>query len=397
MTELAVGIQGGAGSFHHETGLEYFGAGNVDRFVSFPDHDAMLSNLFDRYSDLHVAIIAVDNNTSGRVLSAVEALSKQTDVRVVGSITRRINQYLWVYPGHDPDDVEAVISQQPALDQCEQNIAAAGYTPEDYFDTAEAARRISTSKGKYKNYKSTGAIASQTAGELYGLTMVRKFNDNENNATKFWVISDSETNTEGTHSALTFEVPDIKGGLLRAVERIWQECGFNLTDIDSHLASALDGDRGFFAEITQDDPSVMRELLIKYLVADGYKPHVLGNYTPKGEDLEVIDENHQIPPALRHDKWAGRKGLIYPEGSTRLYVETNHKSGALYSVLGCLASCNLVDLGRPVNPKDNRFNRGFYIVLDPTTPSIIEKLATATIKAQGFHVEIVEDGEKVVA
>src|SRR3990167_8600971 len=118
MIERVVGIQGEPGCFHEEAANQYYGEQEGDvRYVPFESHELLLHNLFNPNTEIHEAVIAVDNNTSGRVLSAINALRQHPEVRITGSIIINIDQHLLLPPGHSEKDLQAVISQQPALDQ----------------------------------------------------------------------------------------------------------------------------------------------------------------------------------------------------------------------------------------------------------------------------------------
>ena len=395
MTKVTVAGQGEVGSFHYAVANEFFGdMGMGVDYVPFESHELLLHNLFDSKNEIHKAVIAVDNNTSGRVISAIDALRQHPEVRIIGSVVANIDQHLLLAPGHSEEDLQAVISQQPALDQCEGNIQKAGLMAVPYYDTAAAARRVRDSNGRYHDFTSVAAIGPQAAGKLHGLTVGSRFNDAESNATKFWIVSDAEEPSHGTHTALTFEVPDRAGALFTAIGIISVKYGYNLTDIDSHLAPESEDRRAFFAEIEHGDSDLLQPVLDE-LDDKEFKPQVLGHYTPKGRPLEVEDGNHHVPAALKHDEWSGRHGMEYPEGSTTLYVETTHEAGALHKVLGCLAAYNLVDLGRPIVPRDHKFNRGFYIVIDPNTRDSDTQTAVKNIRSLGYKAGPVQRESKV--
>ncbi len=397
MTQTLVGIQGELGSFHEQAANEFYASRLDDiQYVSHPTHEALLHDLFSSGSELHQAVVAVDNNTSGRVISAINALGGQPNVQIIGSLTIPVEQYLLMVPGQRAEDLEAVLSQKPALDQCRSKIDKAGLVALEYHDTAAAAGRIGQFGGSYQEYDHVAAIGSRDAAELHGLVVGPRFSE-DNNATKFWIVSDElgdTVDTSSTHSALTFEVSDHAGQLFRAIGILSVEHGLNLTDIDSHLAPHSENGRAFFAELEHGDIEQLASA-VQSLQVEGFMPKVLGHYSPVST-LEVQDGSLHVPGALKHDEWNGRKGLVYPDNASIIYVETNHQTGALYQALGHLAGCNLLDLGRPIVPKDHRLNRGFYIVIDPATPLRVRDAAIHALKSEQFKVDVVEYDEEVV-
>jgi len=386
----SIGIQAASlgGSFHEMAAIEFYGETLVEHtLVPVYDHAELVERYAQPDSDLDELLIAVDNTTSGRVLSAIEALRKLSpQFSITGSITIKVEQQLLAHPETSIDRITQVLSQKPALDQCDEHIQGSWFTRREHHDTLGAAQLVMKNKGIVHG-RTTAAIASSLAAKTSGLRVINpQYNDNPDNATKFWVVSPSRLKiVHGERTALTFEIPDTPGSLLHAVGILSSRRGLNLTDIDSHLSPLKKGKRGFFVEVEQRSGSIQKT--VAQLQKAGYHPTVLGSYTPI-QPMEVTQPNGSMPPALRHDTWRGREGLRHQKGSQTLYIETDHQSGALYRMLGHLTEINLLDLGRPVIPKDRHFNRGFYAVVPPRAGTRKIAKALQSLQSEGFSAKI---------
>lgn len=389
--ETLVGIQGElGGSFHEEAARIVYGDKPDVRYVPYGYHDKLLEALFR--GQVHDVVSAVDNNTSGRVTTSIDAINNHTNVRVIGSVTMPIRQHLLLYPGDTVDDLDSVMSQQPALDQCYDNLRRLGLQAHPASDTVWSARHVNERHGRNSPYIHTGsrfgAIASALAGKTHGLIVGPALQDNPNNATKFWVITDRQVERTGTHTAMTFEVPDKAGELCRAIGIISVEYGLNLTDIDTHLKPHNPRSQAFFAELECSDPDKIKAAMER-LSNEGFEPHVIGEYTPINR-LEVANTNQHIPRILQLQLWNAYQRDDRPDTAEALYIETDHRPGALYAVLACLSACNLLDVSRPTVPKDHDFNRGFYITIDPLTDKKVSQAAIEALAQHDYTVESVD-------
>lgn len=375
-------------SFHEAAATAHYERNNIPfEMVAYPTHQAQIDALLG--GETQEAVIAVDNTTSGRVGSAISAI-RDTNLSAVGVEVHRVNQHkIWV-PGADPMAAEIVKSQRPAIEQCLTSIARDGYQPVMGQDTFGSVVELREGKGIIDGLPAV-AIASAAAAELLDMEYdPRPYQDNPQNATKFWILRNGAPNQTGTHTALTFEVPDRSGALRDAIGIISVQHGLDLTDIDSHLAPSDTDKRAFFVEVEHRDADNPEEL-VKDLGLQGFSPRVMGTYTPHMpadlSSFDITQTNHTMPSALKHDEWNGREGLDLPEDATRLYVETDNRHGALYTVLGHLAQVNIVDMGRPTVTSGKLFHRGFYFVLDGQTPPELIQDAIGNIKDSQYEVE----------
>lgn len=388
MTEypLSIGIQAAAlgGSFHEIAATELFSIPS-ENLVPFAHHAELVKALQNK--KIGSAVIAVDNNVSGRVITAIDSLRGLTrDIHIIGSGVLPVEQMLLIPPDMYEEEIEAVMSQRPALDQCQAYIHANGLVEVPEKDTLYAAQIVAKQKGII-NGKRTAAIASRLAGQTTDLVAIRAINDRPDNGTKFWYVSREKNWQEnGTHVALTFDLPtNAPGALYRAVQVIAGEHNYDFTDFDSHLQPWHANKRSFFAELkrgTKNSPANLATALRK----NNIRSRILGVYN--ASELVVEDSDMSIPPAISHDTWNARQGLVLPHESPVLHMEVQNKPKALLHVLGCLRRCNILDISRPTMPSGNNFQRGFYIVLDKEVTSHTLQDSCSRLLAKGFEVTL---------
>lgn len=387
--QKTVGIQavGLGGSFHEIAARDYFYMDEEDIKLAPYLHHSELVEAFHR-QHVDEMVIAVDNTVSGRVLTAVDALSGMpSNVHVVGSRVVPIEQKLLLAPGILEDDITALMSQRPAVEQCYGYIRNKGLVVIESSDTLQAAKRVKETGGMIGGYV-VGAIASSSAGVNNGLTVGRTLNDRQDNATKFWRVSrEKKWDESGSHVAITFDLPSASGALLRAIQIISSEHGYDISDVDSHLHPHTDKKRSFFVELIRNS-SKNPATLVYALRSSNIRSRLLGIYD--SEELVVLeDDSEQIPVALMHDEWEARRGLLMEDNARVLHVEACNQPKALLAILKCLKGVNILDMSRPTVPRGDNFSRGFYFVLDGKTrdtniDEVIKKLEQASFGASQF-------------
>lgn len=384
------------GSFHQIATNTFYGATAPEameqmqsRLRCFPTHRELIGALGDT---IHLAMIAVDNNNSGRVMTAIEALREHSTFRIIGKVAIAIEQRLLLAQDMQEADIQAVLSQKPALDQAAAEIAHNRWQRVEYFDTVASAHFVATNGGRYTD-PSTGktlnaaAIASSLAGEAAGLTVGRRLND-VGNATTFWLITDQPEQHAAlaenpTHAAFTFSVADTFGSLHRVV-RILSDAGFNLTDHDSHLTARNDR-TSFFTEVELSPEATFSELsrIIKAL-DPSHEVTLLGAYqdrTPEDVRTAMAGDSEGKTPVQQ--LFSDRVNLA--AGSPVVYVEAKNEPRTLARILGIFAAdhVNIEDLSRPYAPTRNG-ERGFFAALAPGTDT---QKVLAALAEEGFTTE----------
>ncbi len=131
-----------------------------------------------------LAMIAVENSVAGRVAD-VHHLMPGSDLHIIGEHFERVNHHLLALPGATLATIRTVRSHVHALSQCRNLIRSLGLDPVVAADTAGAAAEIAE-----RSDPTVAAIASELAGQIYGLVSLKEnIEDAEHNTTRFLIMS----------------------------------------------------------------------------------------------------------------------------------------------------------------------------------------------------------------
>jgi prephenate dehydratase len=184
---MNIGVSGSKGSFSEQAAEQWIknngltGA-NIVYLVSFePLFDALDAGSID------LGIFPVFNSTMGLVKPAMHALAHH-HAEIEGFFDVDVVQCLLSLPGVTKDQINTIVSQQPALDQCPEYISRefpnAKIVPSE--DTAKAAADVAA--GKYS--KTTAAIGPKSCARLYGLELLEEgVQDLKHNYTSFLAVT----------------------------------------------------------------------------------------------------------------------------------------------------------------------------------------------------------------
>lgn len=222
-----VAIQGIKGSYHHKAANIFFDEEvdllECDTFKEIPKHI--------RHKNAQYGIMAIENSIAGSLLQNYKLLG-QTNQCILGEVYIPIEHCLLVNKGVKIEDLKEVHSHPMAILQCEQFF-------EDYphiklvesTDTADSAKLIAENKAKH-----IGAIASEIAGDIYGLEALKKnIQTIKNNYTRFFVIGTDKIDKESPdiNKASLRMIVGHETGSLSKVLSILSIHGINLTKIQS--------------------------------------------------------------------------------------------------------------------------------------------------------------------
>jgi len=204
----------------------------------------------------------VENSYNGEV-GQVTDLMFSGSLYVNAMIDLAVSHDLLVVPGTAREEIKTVLSHPQALGQCAEYIRKHGWTPQEYTNTALAARYVAE-----KRDPTVAAIASEDAAGVFGLeVMERNINASRSNTTRFAVFSRSEdTNPtrKGETFVLVFTVKHEAGSLARAINVIGQH-GFNMRTLRSRPMKELLWQYYFYVEAegnvhTEDGRAMLCEL-----------------------------------------------------------------------------------------------------------------------------------------
>ncbi|MEH6833241.1 MULTISPECIES: prephenate dehydratase [Falsihalocynthiibacter] len=250
-----ISYQGEAGSYSHQACRE-----------AHPDFEPLPCETFEsavaavRRGDAQLGMIGVENSTYGRV-APVHSLLPTSGLHIVGEAFVRVHINLLAIPGTKLADIKRARSMSILLGQCREFLQANNLDTLNWSDNAAAARDVAA-----LGDPSEAALASELAGEIYGLEVVaRHIEDQGNNTTRFLVMSGtpdlSRRGEDGMITSLVFRVRNIPAALYKAMGGFATN-GVNMTKLESYMVGGHFTATQFYAEIEghPDDRSVQLAL-----------------------------------------------------------------------------------------------------------------------------------------
>ena len=204
--DVRVVFQGVEGAYSHAAVRMYFGAeADAYHVEKFEDTIRELER-----GQADYAVLPIENSTAGFVITNYDLLSRY-DNYIVGEIYVPVDHVLLGVPGASVSDVKTVYSHNQALMQCSEYLDSHGdWNQVSVLNTAAAAKKVME-----EGDKTQAAVASRTAGELYGLAELKTSISNERgNTTRFLVLSREPVyEKKASKVTVTFEVPHVSGSL----------------------------------------------------------------------------------------------------------------------------------------------------------------------------------------
>ncbi|HKK96873.1 MAG TPA: prephenate dehydratase [Marivita sp.] len=207
-----------------------------------------------------LAMLPVENTIYGRVAD-IHRLLPESGLKIIDEAFVRVHINLLGVPGTMLEDVTEAHSHLVLLPQCSGFLAKHNIRGRVNADNARAAREIAERGDKH-----AAALASELAGEIYGLDILaRHIEDTDSNTTRFLLMSrDGDQSRRGEHGMMTtfvFKVRNIPAALYKAMGGFATN-GVNMTKLESYMVDGSFTATQFYADIEghPDDPDVARAL-----------------------------------------------------------------------------------------------------------------------------------------
>ena len=240
-----ISFQGELGAYSHEVTVKHFGS-EIDLLPC-----ESFSKLLDSvtHGKATCAILPIENSIAGSVFSAYDELLR-TNLYISQEIIYRIRHYLLIPPKSDLEDIREVYSHPQALSQCFDSCLNFKLLQKPFYDTAGAARYISTHE-----FKDKAAIASYSAAKIYNLKVVGdSFEDAHYNETRFLIISGRKFDKSRDEllnydykTTIIFKTSHIPNSLARVLN-ILARHNINLTKIESRPSRKAAWEYVFFVD-----------------------------------------------------------------------------------------------------------------------------------------------------
>jgi prephenate dehydratase len=215
---MKVAFQGEPGAYSEQAVYGYFGPVETLPCESFDDVFAEVTN-----GQVESALIPIENSLAGSIHHNYDLLLRH-QLWIVGEYFLRVRHCLIALPGVQKSDIRRIISHPQALGQTVGYVRAMpGVKSEPVFDTAGSVKML-----KESGDRTTAAIASRRAAELYGMNILEEgIEDDPENYTRFLAIQPTPVSPAAdAKTSIVFSLKNQPGALFKAMSV------FALRDID---------------------------------------------------------------------------------------------------------------------------------------------------------------------
>jgi prephenate dehydratase len=237
-----VAFQGEPGAYSHQACHD-----------TLPDHQALPCATFEdtieavRSGRAALAMLPVENTTYGRVAD-IHRLLPESGLHIVSEAFVRVHINLLGVPGARLQDVAVAQSHTVLLGQCRTFLREHGIRAEIAADTAGSARHVAEAGDPAR-----AALASDLAGEIYGLApLARHIEDQSTNTTRFLVMAPQPDYARrgggGMMTTFVFRVRNIPAALYKALGGFATN-GVNMTKLESYMVDGSFTATQFYADI----------------------------------------------------------------------------------------------------------------------------------------------------
>ncbi len=201
-----IAFQGLEGAYGHAAALGFFGKGaDIHHVRRFED---LMIEVQDGRADF--GVLPIENSSAGAVTDNYDLLLKYENY-IVAETFVPVNHYLLGTPDAELSDIERVYAHPQALMQSSDFLNShTGWQQLSMENNAVAAKKILDEQDKTQ-----AAVASEIAGELYGLkTLAAAINNSRDNTTRFLILSKEPVyRADADTVSMCFELPHKSGSL----------------------------------------------------------------------------------------------------------------------------------------------------------------------------------------
>lgn len=269
--KLRVACYGARGSYTYEAMEKQFG--NREKEVIFcPLFEDVVKAVREGQADY--GVVPMENSSTGGITEVYD-LIQHYDCAIVGEQMVKIEHVLLGVPGSTLDDIDTVYSHPQGFAQCREFfMEKRNWKQQPYFSTAQSAEKVAR-EGK----KNQAAVASRTAGRLYGLQVLKDtIAFNSSNYTRFFIIGPAmEIADDADKITLVLSVRHEPGALYHVLGYFFYG-GMNMTHLESRPIKGKPFEYFFHIDVTGrlKDPANAQTLKGIESMSTYFK--ILGNY-----------------------------------------------------------------------------------------------------------------------
>lgn len=262
--------QGVEGAYGNAAMIQFFGR-DVDGY-SVSTFAAAMEEVAEGRADF--AVLPIENSRAGAVGDVYDLLM-QYDNTIVAETYLKVEHCLLGLPGADLEQIQTVYSHPQGLMQC------AGFLEQhrEWQQVGQSNTAVSARKVVSEGDPSKAAIASELAGELYGLqVLARGISDDQNNTTRFIIVQKRKEFLQDAHKiSLCIETEHVSGALYNQLSHFIFNA-LNMTKIESRPIPDHAWEYRFYIDFEGNlsDPAVKNALV--GLESEAGRLKILGNY-----------------------------------------------------------------------------------------------------------------------
>lgn len=327
---ITVAIQGIEGSYSQLAARQIFDAkgGHALAYVMAPTFADAIAAVQEGRAD--AAVLPIENTTSGAI-SEVYDLLLTGGLHLVGDLRFRVRHCLLGVRGADVDDLRRIYAHPQAAAQC--SVFLSGMEDCEVVILGDTA--LSGRKTAALGDPTVAAIASEEAGRIYGLEVLRSgIADRDENHTRFVVVSARPAELPPgipAKTSLVMTVGNHPGALMEALA-VFTSADINLVKLESRRIPSNPKDEMFYVDFegATGDPPV--DSMLEQLTTKVHFLKVLGSYP-----------SHDLRPYPRRSPAADRQIR-----STRQLIElppSETQSGYRLGSRGYKAQNTVIEVG----------------------------------------------------
>lgn len=266
MSKDRIAYLGPKATFTNEAALKYFGTNNI--FIPVKRIKEMFYKLKNK--DVDYCVVPSENSTGGSIGDTLDLFVK-TDLKIYDQTTLKIKQNLLSL--YKKEEITKIFAHPQSFRQCSDYIT-------NNFSNAEIIETYSNAEAAEfaKKTKYSASIGSVLCINEYHLNLVEEeINDNKNNETRFFIISNDKQHVFKDKSLIIFAVKNKPGKLYDAL-KVFKDCEINMTKIESRPSQVRNWDYVFIVEYENSMKIKNNVKLIKKLKKKCSYLDYLGSY-----------------------------------------------------------------------------------------------------------------------
>ena len=266
---VRVVFQGAEGAYSQAAMHQYFGE-EVNSFHVDTFRDACCA-IEEGSADF--AVLPIENSTAG-IVNEIYDLLVEFENYIVGEQIIRIEHCLLGVPGTRMEDIRTVFSHPQSLMQSARFLAEHDWKQISLPNNAFAARKVAQ-----EGDCTQAAIASEYAGKVYGLEVLKKpVNQSETNSTRFIIITNLKIfRKDAKKVSICFEIAHESGSLYHMLSHFIYN-NLNMTKIESRPIEGRNWEYRFFVDFDGNLADSAVKNALRGLRDEAQNMRILGNY-----------------------------------------------------------------------------------------------------------------------